>query len=342
MICVKNREHIRNKGVINMKKPIHILFLIVLMILPAALYMSCSGGGNNTESGNNQQTTINGRIENLVTVSAGSDKDSKFAHIRELFTLIKEAYAQGGISVVALVDGIPVDTDVTDGDGNFTLVLDLDSGANVSIVFEVNGDVVSIDIFVSEGSIIELVVNIDLGADPGEEVQIVDMDDERGPISCETGTVQIFKNPGEEIIVNGGGEDCIRTAGNCDLTIDPENIVLTNCDNCVDARGTSDVTLLSPDGDIVCESSEDGFRARGDASISVQAQGTIDIFAGDNGLKADGNSTITLSAGLCIIDSLEDPIDVNGNALVDTNGCQEVLTEPAPLAPPTPEPTSEP
>ena len=148
MICIKNRKHIKNKGVINMTKPINILLLIVLTILPAALYMSCSGGGDNNESGNNQQTTINGRIESLVTVSAGSDKDSKFARFKEMLTLIKEAHAQGGIRVVALVDGIPVDTDVTDGDGNFTLVLDLDSGANVSIVFEVNGGEVSIDIFV--------------------------------------------------------------------------------------------------------------------------------------------------------------------------------------------------
>ena len=53
---------------------------------------------------------------------------------------------------------------------------------------------------------------------------------------------------------------------------------------------------------------------------------TIDITAGENGLKADGNSFISLGANTCIIDSFEDPVDVNGNATVDTSGCGEVLT----------------
>lgn len=319
-----------------MRRPINILLLTILTLITATLYIGCDGGGDSGAGVNSRSTTINGRIVNLVTASTDAESVFNLALIKKLISLIKEAKAQDGISVIAIVDGVTADTDVTDADGRFTLILELESATNVSIVFLVNGVEVSIDIFVEQGSLIEISINIDLGAEPGEEVQIVDMEDEQGPISCETGSIEILKNPNEDLIINGRGEDCIRTAGNCNLTIDPENIVLTNCENCVDARGTSDVTILSPNGDIVCESSEDGFRSRGNAHISVEALGTIEILAGDNGAKADGNASITLLAELCVIDSSEDPVDENGNAVVDISGCLEVLVDPTPLPSPFP------
>ena len=98
------------------------------------------------------------------------------------------------------------------------------------------------------------------------------MADAEGAIRCENGTLEIMKNLGEDLIIDGGGEDCIRTAGNCNLIVDPGNIILTNCERCIDARGTSQVTLLTSDGDIECDASEDGIRSRGDAGIVLDAR----------------------------------------------------------------------
>ena len=218
-----------------------------------------------------------------------------------LITFIKEAKAQGGVLVTAIIDGITVASDVTDPEGNFTLTLELDSATNVLILFDINGDDVSIELVVEEGSILNINISIDLNAPPGDEVEIVDMEDVQGPIRCQTGTVEIIKNENESLIIDGGGEACIRTEGNCTIFLDPGNILLTNCEQCVDARGTSEVTIISPNGDIVCEASEDGFRARGNAKVVIDAFVAIDILAGDNGVKADGNSFISLGADMCII-----------------------------------------
>jgi hypothetical protein len=212
----------------------------------------------------------------------------------------------------------------------------------VLIVFDINGTEVSIGIVAEEGSVINLTVSINLNSPPGEEVEIVDMEDLLAPIDCENGLIEITGNINETLIIDGNGEDCIRTAGNCSLFINQDNLVLTNCENCVDARGTSDVTLFSPDSDIICEAAGDGFKTVGTAGITVDAFDTIDITAGENGLKADGNSFISLGADTCIIDSFEDPVDVNGNAAVDTSGCGEVLifgSIPTPSPEPFPSPS---
>lgn len=322
-----------------MQKARKILFISILCLIAGAFHFSCDGGGSGDNNGQNTQTTtINGRVTNIIASAQKEERSFKFANILDLITFIKEAKAQGGVLVTAIIDGITVASDVTDPAGNFTLKLELDSATSVLILFNINGDDVSIGLVVEEGSIININISIDLNAPPGDEVEIVDMEDVRGPIRCETGTVEIIKN-NESVVIDGQGEACIRTEGNCTVFIDPEDILLTNCEQCVDARGTSEVTITSPDGDIVCEASEDGVRARGNAEIVIDAFGVIDILAGDSGVKADGNSFISLGADTCVINSLESPIDVSGNATIDTSGCGEIVEAPSPIPSPSPSPS---
>ena len=295
-----------------------------ISIISGAFNIGCGSGGG--DSSGSQTTVINGSVTNVVASAQKENKTFKLSKIIEILSFIKEAKAQGGILVTAIINGVTVASDVTNPEGDFILTFNLDSATNVLILFDVNGTEVSIGIVAEEGSIINLTVSIDLNAPPGEEVEIVDMEDLIAPINCENGSIEITDNINETLIIDGNGEDCIRTAGNCSLFINQDNLVLTNCENCVDARGTSDVTLFSPNSDITCEAAGDGFKTVGDAEITVDAFDTIDITAGENGLKADGNSFISLGANTCIIDSLEDPVDVNGNATVDTSGCGEVLT----------------
>jgi len=319
-----------------------------IAIISSACILSCDSGNSNGGEGQESQTTIiNGSVANVMASAEKNDKSFRLSEIIEILSFIKEAKAQGGILVTAIVDGITVASDFTDPQGNFTLAFDLDSATSVLILFDVNGTEVSIGIVAEEGSIINLVVNINLDAPSGEEVVIVDIDDIIPAIRCENGSLNISDNTNETLIIDGNGEDCIRTTGNCSLFINQDNLILTNCEKCVDARGTSDVTLLSPNSDIICEAQEDGIRTVGNAQVVLDALDNIDITAGENGLKADGNSFISIGADTCIIDSFEDLVDVNGNAEVDTSGCGEILiagptSTPSPLPQPSASPTPSP
>jgi len=324
-----------------MKKLKSITLVIVAATAVSLGLLGCDDGGD----GGNQEgqtTTINGRVSNVIAMKEEGDKSIKFAELMKMLAFIKEAKAQGGITVSAIIDGVTVDTTVTDADGSFTLSFMLESPESVTLNFDINGTTVSVTIQVEAGSILDIAIVIDLSAPPGDEVDVVDMSEVRDPIICETGNVDITKTIGEDFIIDGGGEDCIRTLGNCNLTIDPENIILTNCDKCIDARGTSKVTLTSPDGHIACDATGDGIQASGDASVNLDASGNIDILAGENGAEAVGNSAISFTAIKCVFDSGDDPFNEVGNASIDTSGCGEVIEGPSPTPGPTPGPSPSP
>jgi len=215
-----------------MTKARKILFITILCVIAGAFHVSCDDGGNGS-SQNTQTTTINGTVTNIIASAQKKERSFKFTKIFDLITFIKEAKAQGGVLVTAIIDGITVDSDVTDPEGNFTLTLELDSATNVLIFFDVNGEDVSIELVVEEGSILNINISIDLNAPPGDEVEIVEMGEVKGPIRCENRTVNIIKDINESIVIDGGGEDCIKAEGNCTVFIDPEDVLLTNCESCV-------------------------------------------------------------------------------------------------------------
>jgi hypothetical protein len=314
-----------------MNKVKNILLLLVTAITASLIFIACDGGGgNNGGNQNGQTTTINGQVSNVIAMKESGDKSIKFAELMEMLSFIKDAKAQNGITVSAIIDGVTVDTTVTDPDGSFTLHFLLNSAKNVTLSFDIDGTIVTVSITVQEGSIIDLVIVIDLNSPPGDEVDIVDMGEAQGPLRCENGTHEINKNPGEDLVIDGGGEDCIRTEGNCNLIIDPENIILTNCARCIDARGTSQVTLTTPEGDIFCDAFENGIRTVGNANVLLDANGNLNVSADENGAKAEGNSVISFSADACVFNSGEDTFDTNGNATIDSSGCGEIIENPSP------------
>ena len=313
-----------------MKKFMSVVLLPMMIVAASFLYFGCDGDGGGGGGGNGQTTVINGRVSDVIAMNGVENKPFKFAELIEMLSIVKDAKAQGGIVVSVIVDGVVLDTTITDPDGSFSLSFNLESAENILLEFDIDGTIVSISITVQAGSVLDIIVTIDLNAPPGEEVEIVET---AGPIRCENGTLEIIKNPGEDIVIDGGGEDCIRTAGNCNPIIDPENIILTNCERCVDARGTSQVTLATTDGDVICDASGDGIRARGNASVILDVVGNIDIVASENGAKADGNAFIGFTADACIFDAGESTFDVVGNG--------DILNR-APNQPRGPEPSPEP
>jgi len=310
--------------------------LIAAMAVAAPLFLlGCDSGGGGGGGQNGQTTVINGVVSNVIAMNRTRSESIKFAEIMKRLKIVQDAKAQGGIPVFATVNGVLLDTTITDPDGSFRLSFPLESAENITLDFDINGTIVSISITVEAGTVLNIVVTINLNAPPGEEVEIVETE---GPIRCQTGTVEIIKNPGQDIVIDGGGEDCIRTEGNCNLIVDPENIILTNCERCIDARGTSQVTLLTTDGNIFCDASGDGIRSVGNASVSLDASADIDITSVENGAKAEGNSVITFTAGACIFNSGEDAFDESGNATIDTSQCGEVIVGPGPSPAPSPSP----
>lgn len=318
-----------------MKKVKNMLFLLLTAMAASMAFLACDGGGGDGGNQSGQTTTINGRVSNVIAMKESADKSIKFADVIKMLSPIKEAKAQGSITVSAIIDGVTVDSTVTDPDGSFTLSFLLDGAQNVTLSFDIDGTIVSVSITVQEGSILDIVIVIDLNAPPGDEVEIVD---EEGPITCENGTMEITKIPGQDLVIDGGGDDCIRTAGNCNLIIDPENIILTNCENCIDARGTSQVTILTSDGDVFCDASEDGIKTVGNADVSFDIIGDLNVSSDENGAKAEGNSAISFTADACVFDSGEDTFDTNGNATINADGCGEIIEGPSPTPAPTPGP----
>lgn len=320
-----------------MKKLKNILLLLGVAAFASLNLIGCDDGGDG--GGGDQAgraTTINGKVSNIIAMKAESDESIKFAELLELLNFIKEAKAQSGINVSAVIGGEVVSTDTTDPDGSFSLNFMLESDQEVTLNFEIDGTTVSVTIFVEQGSILDIIVVIDLSAPPGDEVDVVE--EVHDPIVCETGNIDLTKTIDENLVIDGGGEDCIRTQGNCNLVIDPEDIVLTNCDKCIDARGTSQVTLTAPDGHIVCDSTGDGIQTSGDANVTMNASGKIDILSGENGVEAVGNSIVAFTAETCVFESGDEPFNEVGNATIDTSGCGEIVEGPSPTPSPTPTP----
>ena len=115
-----------------MKKVKNMLFLLLTAMAASVTLLACDGGGNGgSQSG--QTTTINGRVSDVVAMKESGNKSIKFANLMEMLSFVKEAKAQNGIAVTAIIDGVTVDTTVTDPDGSFTLSFLLDSAQNVTL-----------------------------------------------------------------------------------------------------------------------------------------------------------------------------------------------------------------
>ena len=217
-----------------MKKSSRYISLILVLTLATSLsLLSCGGGG-----GGGGTSAINGNVADVMTAMAPiKDKPYMLALIKDFFSFSKKANAQGseveGIEVIAEVDGEEVDVDITDGNGNF--VLTIPGGGNVTLIFNIDGFIVSIQIFAPEGTVVNIVVALDQVED---EVIVKELEID-GTFGCETGAIIVAKAEDADFVIDGEGGDCIRVGGNCTLNIDPENIILTDCERCIRAEGTS-------------------------------------------------------------------------------------------------------
>jgi len=297
-------------------------FSMALALTVSAGLISCGGGDGDGGQDGGDTTTINGRVADVMTATAPSGKrTSMLALIKDFLSLSKNANAQAsgvsGITVELMVDGETVDTDITDGGGNFTLSLTSSATTNITLVFITDEFSVSIEITIPPGAIINIVVTLN-----PDEVIVNEMEVVEGTIRCETGFVDISEL-GADIVIDGGGvDDCIRVEGNCVLNIQSDSLTLTNCQRCIDGGGTAELNITS--GDIACEAEEDGIRSRGNSVITLESDTDISIIGGQNGIRAEGNSVTSLSAaGKIDISGNENGIRAEGTSTVDVNALGE-------------------
>jgi len=305
--------------------------LILLITLIFLITYSCGGGGDSNGGGVSGQSTINGRVQQVIAEKIDGDQGTLLSKIRDLIMIVKNANAQGEITITASINGQIIDTTVTGPSGDFTLVVP--GGGVVTITFSTTEFSITIDIFVPENS--EINISFTLQPNNMNEPVMVEEEIVNGSIRCENGTVEINS---AELMVDGlNSGECIRTAGNCNLIINSTYVSLTNCDRCIDARGTSNITIM---GEVICDAFGDGIRARGNSDVSIDAgMANIEICGGVNGIRADGNPTVNLAGNVCTIIGGENPIRINGNADVNTEGCVTAIDDCQPVATPMPSPT---
>ena len=147
------------------------------------------------------------------------------------------------------------------------------------------------------------------------------------PIFCDSGTVDIREERANLIINAGNDGDCIRAEGTCIVSITAEDVVLTNCQTCINASDEAEVILSGEFEDVRCTSIEDGIRASGNAVITLVAGDDVDIFSDqENGIVAEDASLVELiAADKCRIEAAGNAILESDTGEVDTTGCDELI-----------------
>ena len=285
--------------------------------------VSCGGGGGGGDDGggsNANRTTFTGNLAAAGTAQAASGLDAALALVARLVA----ATHANAADVQVCVENTTFCTFVDD-DGFFTLAADV--GGDVTLVFTGPDFVARVTLTdVPLGATVRL-TNIRCSTITGlcepEDLEIEGAA-ARGPIRCQQGPIHIVEVG--ELVIDGHGEDCIRTEGQCEVTIEADHLVLQNCESCVRTAGGSDVTLTVGPGGFQCDAGEDGIRASGNSTVHVDVAvgGDVDIVAGEVGLLSQGTAFIEIGGDLCRIEGGENAIRTNGNADVDTGTCGTV------------------
>ena len=308
-------------------------YLALLIIVSILLMLTGCGGSDDNAQGD---SAIQGNVAQVLTAMEGLEtKPTQVARWREFLSFVATAHAQGvdlsGITVVAQLDGVTLDTTVTDASGSFTLNV---SGGELTLMFMTDDFELTLALTVPDNSTLSLTVSLQPN-DTATPVVVDQMDVTYHPITCTSDTVTLSGE--SEWVIDGGGEACIRATGNCTINTDfsmPVDIQFVNCEYCIRAEGNAVVNLFT-EGSISCvDALQDGIRTRGNAGIDIQAGATITVSAAGAGIDASGTSRVHLSAaGVAGDDSAvpdeapADLISVQGSTGISAQGNATVEIE---------------
>jgi hypothetical protein len=270
-------------------------YLALLIAISVLLMLTGCGGSDDNAQGD---STIQGNVAQVLTAMERLEtKPTQVARWKEFLAFVATAHAQGadlsGITVVAQLDGVTLDTTVTDAAGSFALSV---SGGELTLAFMTDDFELTLALTVPDNSTLSLTVSLQPD-DTATPVVVEQMDVTHHPITCTSDTVTLSGE--SEWVIDGGGEACIRATGNCTINTDfsmPVDIRFMNCDHCIRAEGNAVIHLFT-DGSISCvDALEDGIRTRGNAEIDIQAGATITFSAAADGIDASGTSRVSLYA----------------------------------------------
>jgi len=295
---------------------------LLALVLVSLVGCGSGGGGGGNGSTSASRTTFTGNLSG-TTAAAASARDTTGirAALAVVARLLAATHADAA-DVQVCVEGTTFCTFVDD-DGVFTLAADV--GGDVTLVFTGPGFTARVTLTdVPVGATVRL-TNISCSTVTGicvpEDLEIEGLDT-RGAIRCEQGPIHIVH--AGELVIDGGGDDCIRTEGQCEVTIQADRLVLQHCDTCVRTAGGSDVTLDVGAGGFECHAAEDGIRSAGNSAVHVTAGGDVDIDAGEVGVLSEGTALVEIAGDQCRIAGDEHALDSNGNADIVTSGCASV------------------
>ena len=308
-------------------------YLVLLMTIGALLLLAGCGDSDDNPQ---RDSTIQGNVAQVLTAMQGLEpKPTQVARWREFLTFVATAHAQGtdlsGITVVAQLDGVTLDTTVTDASGSFTLDV---PGGELTLTFMPGDFELTLALTVPDNSTLSLTVSLQPN-DTVTPVVVEQMGVTHHPITCAAETVTLSGD--SEWVIDGGGEACIRATGNCTIHTDfstPVNIRFVNCEQCIRAEGNAVVNLFT-EGSVSCvDALQDGIHTRGTAEVDVQAGATITVSAAQDGIDASGTSRVSLYAAGVLEDDPAVPdeapadlITVQGSTGVNAQGNASVEIE---------------
>jgi hypothetical protein len=303
------------------------LWNLSLVALASISLAACGGGGGGGGGGGStaSQTTFTGNLAATTALQEPSrDPTGLRTLVASLAKLAAAAHAQAA-DVQVCVEGTSFCTVVAD-DGTFTLAADV--GGTVTLVFTAPDFTARVTLTgIPLGATVRL-RNLHCSTVTGtcapDDFEIEGGAETRNAIDCEQGPMHVVQ--AGELVIQGDGDDCIHTAGQCEVTIEADHLVLRGCASCVDAAGGSAVTLTVGTGGFECHAQADGINAVGNSSVHVNVAGAgdIDVEAGQVGLLSSGTASIAIAGDQCHVDGAMNAVRTNGNASIDTTGCTTV------------------
>ena len=289
---------------------------------------ACGGGGGGGGDGggsNANHTTFTGNLTEATAFGEPlRDPTGLRAVVAVVARLVATTHAQAA-DVQVCVEGTSFCT-LVDDDGVFTLAADV--GGDVTLLFTGPDFTARVTLTgIPLGATVRL-RNIRCSTITGtcepDEFEIEGGAETRSSIRCQQGPIHVVHSG--ELVIEGDGDDCIRTEGQCEVTIEADRIVLDGCETCVRTAGGSDVTLIAGPGGIACHAHDDGIRSAGNSAVHVDVAdgGDVDIRAGGVACLSEGTALIEIAGDQCRIEGAENALRIHGNADIDTDGCTVV------------------
>jgi len=304
---------------------------ICLLVSALTGLAACGGGGGGGGGGGApaNTTTFTGNLTQATALGEPARDRTEWLAVAAFVTRLAAARHAQAADVQVCVEGTSFCT-VVDDDGVFTLAADV--GGDVTLVFTGPDFTARVTLTgIPRGATVRL-RNVRCSTITGtcepEEFEIEGGTATRGSIRCQQGPIHVVQSG--ELVIEGGSDDCIRTEGQCEVTIDADRIVLDGCESCVRTAGGSDVTLRAGAGGIECHALDDGIRSAGNSAVHVTAAdgGDVDIRASGAGVLSEGTAFIDIAGDQCRIEGGAGALRTNGNAEIETGGCAAVDLEP--------------